>query len=130
MSDIGDSFIFAAMSKAWQDEERKEQQAKEKAVSKIPTLEECEIVAGSFRPMGDAMRAKGLEGEEFVVADSMTYQDCRLVAHRCNTFDELLASLERLAAYAGACKGGCDHPDCAEVRHAVVAIAKAKGTTP
>jgi hypothetical protein len=112
----------------------------------IPTLEECEIQVGSFHAGNEEdpeccdLLAFDLEGDEVVIAQELRLEDCRLVAHRCNTYDGLLAACEEglrlgdIGVRSGlqfdmelADKFARENPDLAKIREV---IAKAKGATP
>lgn len=102
-------------------------------MSKIPTLEECEILPGSFIADRTVLVGKDNKGDEVVIASGLTDEDCLLVAHRCNTFEGLLEAVEwfvRVCDANGYCKSGKgsdEEPRLAKARAALVA---AKGATP
>jgi hypothetical protein len=73
----------------------------------IPSLDGCEMVPGSFVAVitddGPELEAACLAGTRFHLAEFAELNECQLVAHRCNTFDKMLAALERVteeSAYA------------------------------
>jgi hypothetical protein len=65
----------------------------------IPTLKECQIESASFAirvdgPEDNKITLVGRSGKPFVAAVFQEQSICRLVAHRCNTFDGLVAAIE------------------------------------
>jgi hypothetical protein len=95
----------------------------------IPTLEECGIVAGSFKAEEGSLVAVNLDSLLVAIADSMTDDDCKLVAHRCNTFDRLLDACEYTLRFVN--EYDVDekfHPSLRQKLEAAVTAAK-KGAT-
>jgi hypothetical protein len=109
----------------------------------IPTLEECEIQPGSFATepsIGGTYLIVTDRGRKKAIADFDCEDDCQLVAHRCNTFDQLVSACEEglrlgeIGVRSGlqfdmdlADKFARANPDLAKIRSV---IAKAKGATP